>query len=447
MPLSCQQFFFTEYRFDTATGVLHLHYALDDTYHFEEKITFDLAHVDLSQIDHEALDKAFFALHLAAGIGYWKTCCPKEMVIQSGSLSASQAAFWHKLYTKGMGEFFYRNQIDFRDLVHFPFKDIEPAPRLLTLPERVLLPIGGGKDSIVSAELLLRGGIDFACFSVHAHGPISDTVERLEKPWFIVQRDLSPLLYELNDSGQVYNGHVPITAFNSFVMVAACILYGYKYVALSLERSADFGMVEYLGMDVNHQYSKSYEFEEDFSQYIHASITPDVYYFSLLRPYYELRISELFCTFNLEGPRHYLDIFASCNRNFKLHKEKSASRWCCECEKCAFVFLIMAPYLPKQRLVETFGENLFAKESLLETYKELLGISGHKPFECVGTPEESSLAFYHAHQKGEYQGDLAMTLFQEYVLPKLPDIPSLEKDVLSTHMTNNIPSLFRTILD
>lgn len=65
-------------------------------------------------------EAALFALHLAGGTSYYKTCCPKEIEVQSGKLNADQAAFWNTVYERGLGEFFYQNQIDFRKLIQFP---------------------------------------------------------------------------------------------------------------------------------------------------------------------------------------------------------------------------------------------------------------------------------------------------------------------------------------
>lgn len=440
-------FTFDHYSFSRETGILSLVYLIDDE-RFEEKVYFPVESIHWENISQEALDKAFFNLHLIGGIGYWKTTCPKDIIIKTGSLTPRQADFWNTLYTKGLGEFFFKNQIDFRGLISFPYnEDLHDTSIDTILPERVLLPIGGGKDSLVSAELLLRNQKECTLFSIHEHGPIRACVERIHKPWLMIKREMDPLLFEWNASGEVWNGHVPITAYNSFVMVVACLLYGYNEIAFSLEKSADYGQVEYLGMMINHQYSKSYEFELMMSHHIHTSISPSIYYYSLLRPWYELKITEQFASFQgyqsgkkaEEPPRQYLDIFSSCNRNFTIHKDTPSTLWCGKCEKCAFIFLMLAAFLPKEKLLEIFGTNLFEDIDQLKTFKELLGLEGYKPFECVGTPEESAVAFYKVWERGEFKGSLMMNMFEKEYLPGFSQYEEWEKEVMGTSITETMP--------
>ncbi|MFN7161028.1 MAG: endonuclease domain-containing protein [Candidatus Gracilibacteria bacterium] len=442
-----QNFTFENYQFNKETGALSLVYSLDED-KFEEKIYFPVENINWNKVNQNALETAFFNLHLIGGIGYWKTTLPKEMTIKSGSLDKDQAAFWDTLYTKGLGEFFFKNQIDFRDLVHFPYIDREAAAsKELDLPNGVLLPIGGGKDSLVSAELLFKNNKGFTSFSVHAHGPIKPCVEKIGKPWLLIKREMDPLLFEWNKSGTVWNGHVPITAYISFVMVICCILYGYSDIVFSLEKSADEGMVEYLGMMVNHQYSKSYEFEEMLHAYIKKYISPSIEYYSLLRPWYELKITEQFAASHgythskktSEPERDYLSIFSSCNRNFTINKQAPSTLWCGKCEKCAFVFLMLAAFLPKAKLLEIFGADLFEDDDQLKTYKELLGLEGHKPFECVGTPKESAVAFYKVREKGEFKGSLMMEMFEKEYMPGFTEYEEWEKEVMATTLTKTMP--------
>ena len=57
-------------------------------------------------------------LHLILGITYFKMFSPRKIVI-SYTLTEAQAGFWNTVYTKGLGEFFYKNKIDFRGLINF----------------------------------------------------------------------------------------------------------------------------------------------------------------------------------------------------------------------------------------------------------------------------------------------------------------------------------------
>lgn len=445
-------FHFKNYTFSPETGTLALSYSLDDTLFFTEEITFPTEGVVWANVSQEALEKAFRAMHLMAGISYWKTYCPKEMIFENTTLSSYEARFWTEVYTKGLGEFFYRNQIDFRGLINFPsVEGKEDTPSILTLPSKSLVAIGGGKDSLVSAELLLEHEEDFTLFSVHEHKAIRETAEIVGKPWMIVKRKLSANIQEINDRADSHNGHIPITAYNSFVMLIMCLLHGFDSIILSIEKSADSGNLLYHDLLVNHQYSKSFDFEKIFDDFVKTTITPHIHYCSLLRPLYELKIGELFAKYNgyqhrkfVGSERSYLDSFASCNANFKLLSEKSKSRWCGVCPKCAFVFANLGPFFPKKVMEDIFEQNLFASTALLETYRELLGISGHKPFECVGTVEEIALAFYYMYQSGEYKGDLIMDMFEKEVLPQIKDITALEKEVMSIYHTDTIPERMRS---
>jgi hypothetical protein len=65
-----------------------------------------------------------------------------------------------------------------------------------------------------------------------------------------------------------------------------------KYIVLSNEGSANEPTV--IGTNINHQYSKTYEFECDFYQYTKKYFNIDIKYFSLLRPIKEIQIAYLF---------------------------------------------------------------------------------------------------------------------------------------------------------
>ena len=74
-------------------------------------------------------------------------------------------------------------------------------------------------------------------------------------------------------------------------------------------------------------------------------------------------------------------IFKSCN----LGSKESTWNWCSKCPKCLFVFIILSPFLYKEKLINIFGCDLYEDKELLETFLELLGFKETKPFECVGT--------------------------------------------------------------
>jgi len=407
------------YNYDAENKVfcIELNYSLDKKINFQEKLQIPLAAEAWEKVDREALQRAISALHIMAGISYYKTYLPRE--IAGLELTEEQAEFWQKIYQRGLGEFFYSNQIDFRGLINFPHSPTARATTFTSkkLSERALLPIGGGKDSIVSAEILKKMGLEFQQFSLRDAEPIRATAETIGAPRQIVQRQLDAQLFQLNQEG-AYNGHVPITAYISFLLIVCAILDDYRYIVMSLEKSANEGQLFFHGMDINHQYSKSEEFEEDLRNYVSKYIDSEVEYFSLLRGYNELRIAEIFA--GLENFNEYASVFSSCNGNFKINKTEIPKKWCGHCPKCAFVFLILAAFVPREKLLEIFGENLLDKPELLELHEELLGLRNFKPFECVGTTEESLVALWLVSQKSEWQNDWMVKYFLDVLLPRLP---------------------------
>lgn len=396
-------FRFVSYAFDRVSGEACFVYAIDDVYTFTERVKFPLPLQIVA--DDATLDRALFALHLMAGISYFKAYCPPQIVIESGVLTADEARFWDKLYTLGLGEFFYRNNLDFRGYINFPSvsKDAQPLGQSNVELSGVILPLGGGKDSLVAVELLRQAGIDFDLLALRGHERIKMVAATIGQPLAVIERELDPLLFELNKK-DAWNGHVPITAYVVFASVVYALLYGKRDIVLANEKSANVGNATVDGVSINHQYSKSLEAERDIQNYLAVSVTPDVRYFSLLRPLSELAITKRF----VENGK-YFDVFSSCNKNYKLTGAEQG--WCGTCPKCAFVFAMLAAFMPKQEIVGIFGKNLYDDATLLSTYKELLALEGIKPFECVGEPDEVKVALVLAKRRGDFADSVVMDWF------------------------------------
>ena len=427
-----QTFIFDSVAFDPAKGEIVLKYSLDDEIAFVETITLprqpehsSAGLLTCENVPAAALDAALFALHIIGGVSYYKTCLPKKMEIRSGTLDASQAAFFTAVYENGLGEFFYRNDTDFHDLIHFPIAlnhppvSARPARACGVRGERgnkrrTLVPIGGGKDSIVTIERLRKEGTDIALLRMGAHPLVDDLDKITGLPCITVGRRLSSRLFELNEQGAL-NGHVPVTAYLSALCIVIAELQGFDAIAMSNEKSANAGNVPFKGKVINHQWSKSTEFERLFQQYIANSIDPDLRYGSALRDRTELEIAEEFCAYP-----QYFEAFTSCNRNWKILKEKgsgatwprSGSPWCRRCPKCAFVFAALAAYLPRSALQGIFGAILYDDDALIPLYRQILGREGFKPFECVGTPEETRQAFDLAHARGDLDDTPVMKMYR-----------------------------------
>lgn len=407
-------FIFESYRLDAATRTAKFVYAYKNGPTFTETLTLP---EQLHVVPSVELDRALFALHLLLGISYWKAYCAPKMDVRSGMLSADQAEFWNTVYTKGLGQFFYENHLPPTGVVHFEANEGPVTPSLrrvahsrsqnTTTTRSALVPMGGGKDSLVTVELLKKMGVSFQTYTLGRHQLIEDQRAHIDTQHFTIDRQIDPQLFELNKT-DAYNGHVPITAVYTFTALLVAILNNNSHIIISSERSANEGNVEYDGVTINHQWSKSFEAETLVRNYITTHITQQVTIFSLLRPLSELAIAQRFA----QQPQ-WLPLFTSCNRNFAINKT-TVKRWCGECPKCAFVFAMLTPFVQKADLIRAFGKNLFADESLLQTYQELLGLKNFKPFECVGTPSEVLAAFTLTARNGEYANDPIMRFVQDH---------------------------------
>jgi UDP-N-acetyl-alpha-D-muramoyl-L-alanyl-L-glutamate epimerase len=430
-------FIFTSYFFNQTSGEVLLTYTLGDL-EFVETITVPMKDVDMDKIDREELDRALFALHLMAGVSYYKTTCAKEIKIESGSLSKSQATFWNETYTHGLGEFFYTNQIDFRNLISFPFENQADEIKLehTNRTPNPLVPIGGGKDSILTAELLKNHNLPFTTLTIKEALPIKNTSEIIGNDRLVVSRSLSPKLSELNNQEGIYNGHVPITGVLSFLSVVIAILHNKTDVIFSLEQTASEGNLEYLGNKINHQYSKSLEFEQAVQSYLSSNITKNVRVFSLIRPLSEFDIVKRFSKLD-----QYFPVFSSCNKNFTFENTGANTKtfWCCECPKCAFMFAMLSAWLTHDQVVEIFGQDLFSKPELENLFKQLLGIQGNKPFECVGTAEETAAAFELAYRRGDANDTPIMKMYASEVQDSLTDPDNTITQLLTPSPDHAIP--------
>ena len=432
-----ERFIFENYIFSPEEKKLTLNYSLDEKVNFSETIVFDFEFTDYNP---NALDKALFGVFVMCGISYFKAYLPQKIEFKNSGLTDSQKLFFGKIYTYGLGEFFYRNRIDPNGKINFEFdKKTESKPISLPNLSGSLVPIGGGKDSITTAEILKKNNEDFETWTVGDYPFFAPMLEKIGKQHLKVRRTIDPQLFKLNNDGAL-NGHIPISAILAFLGVASAILRGKKNVILSNENSANEPTLEFNGVSVNHQYSKSLEFESDFQGYVHTQISSDVNYFSFLRPLSELKIAELFCNICLEK---YAHSFSSCNTNFKIRNWdfetqnwKSTGKdicWCKKCPKCAFVFILFSPFIKRDKLIEIFRGNLFADESLYPTFAELLGQTESKPFECVGEIEEVKRALQLAKETGHW--------------PELEKFPT-EKSDYNEHEwhTNLMPQYFEYML-
>ncbi|OGH20578.1 MAG: hypothetical protein A3D74_02005 [Candidatus Levybacteria bacterium RIFCSPHIGHO2_02_FULL_37_13] len=402
-------FVFKGYDADLEKGQVLFHYQIrgDKNIDFTEKIYFPPV---TTQIPPALLKSILNNLMLILGISYWKTYCPKEIVIESNFLTKEMANFWNIVYIKGLGEFFYKNKIDFRGLVKFPYVvNVQEKAITFARKGRALLGLGGGKDSIVTAELLKSQNKDFDLFTVGTSIIQEGVAKIIGKKPILIKRELDPKLFELNKKTGVYNGHIPVSVIYAMLGIMAGAFYDYKSFVVGNEKSANYGNVEYLGEMINHQWSKSEKFEALLNDYVRKFITPDISYSSPLRNMSELEVVREFVKY----PK-YFKVFSSCNANFKILRSAQndiQGKWCGKCPKCLFVFICLSAFLSKEKVLDIFGKNLFEDKSLLKTFKELLGLENFKPFECVGTPEEMKFALERINNRGEFNESLLMEFY------------------------------------
>lgn len=383
-------FVFLPPAFDEATGQAALRFSYADM-SFEEILDFGGPETPLPPARRSALRRALALMNVAAGISYYKAFLSPQT--DGAGLDQNAARFFDTFYRDGLAELALRNNVALPSPPLFAGTSTVAAFESIPLSPRALVMIGGGKDSLVTLEALKATGENITLFAVNPAAPIRDCLARAGLPSRIVRRTIDPKLFELNKQG-VYNGHVPITGIISFIAVVTALIHDYQSIIVSNERSASQPTVG----DANHQYSKSLAFERDFQNLISAQVTDSLSYFSFLRPLSELHIAQLFAR-----TKSYDDIFTSCNKAYSVTRPMTDRRWCADCPKCRFVFLALATACSPQRLADIFGVNILDRADQTDGFRELSGLLGHKPWECVGEILESASALYALSQKPEWQ--------------------------------------------
>lgn len=390
-------------------------------------------------------EKLVFSLGMAEAVSYWKATCSPVMRIECGSLNDEQINWWKKLYYLGLGEFFYVNGIS-TDIDSF--MDIQCSGHFICTSESkraplsgCLVPIGGGKDSALTLESLTNAGITCRCYAINKRCSITGTVLAAGLPedsLITAKRRFDRSLVNLNTQGYL-NGHTPFSSVVAFSAEITAYLNRLKYIVLSNEDSANESTVA--GQNVNHQYSKSFEFEQDFHNYEANYLKTGIYYFSFLRPLSEFQIAKMFVSH-----KKFLQVFRSCNLGSKV----SPDIWCGECPKCLFVSLILSPFLCFSELEDIFGRDMLGDEKMTDYFFELIGQSEHKPFECVGSIDEVNLAVSLAIRNAENNGEELPLLFKKYKDAGLyhPDnIDAVNASYCGRYSNENLlPSKFETIL-
>jgi hypothetical protein len=362
-------FHYLRYAFDVQNNCVFMQFFFQtENLIFSPKMTLKLGKY-AQKMKKSEMEGLVFNIGLIELISYWKAVCSPQIVIHDYAMDEKQQNWWKKLYYKGLGEFFYQNEIDctLNDFVQFSFTDeAKPYSHLnfkeVEFSQQVIVPIGGGKDSVVTLEELRQknGVIPFIinprgatldCANVAGFNNLDEIV--------ILDREIDKNLLTCNKQGFL-NGHTPFSAMLAFYTLLVSYATNTREIALSNEASANEATV--LGTEVNHQYSKSLEFETDFRQYVQHYMGNGAHYYSFLRHFSELQIAEKFAQYP-----QYFPVFRSCNAGSK------ENRWCCNCPKCLFAYIILAPFIDKKTRLQIFGEDLLNKPEMEHFVNQRIG--------------------------------------------------------------------------
>ena len=428
-----KEFIFDKYEitYDEEYMNIKYYFNIPDLTWFYPEIKINKKYILNNDIKDDYLNDLVFHIGLVELVSYFKCTCSKEVIIKCGFINEEQIEWFKKLYYNGLGEFLYTNHIEVSqdDLMHItclgkPFNHTD----INYQGEGNLICIGGGKDSCVSLEILKNESNNVG-FIMNAKKPSLDCAHisgLQDNEIYDIKRILDRKIVELNNLGYL-NGHTPFSSLVAFLSYLVCYLSNHRNIILSNESSANESTV--LGTNINHQYSKSFEFENDFYNYTNTYFKTGIRYFSLLRGISEFQIGKLFSNYTKYHP-----VFKSCNVGSKGEEWV----WCSKCPKCLFVYIILSPHLYKDKLINIFGSDLYTNEELLDTFKEILGYSETKPFECVGTYSEARYAISLLLQRLDNNN---LPFLLKYYKDNYP-LELNDKEILSYNEENNIPDYY-----
>ena len=431
------RFEYEHHHLDAGTGVVTCSYVLGSRRFVEE--------VRLTPgpgLDTAAARAAARLVFLAAGISYYKTAAPPVIDFGATPTTPAERDWLRAFYLDGLGEFAYRNGIDLSGLT-FEGPLAEPhAVEFEPAGGSPLVPFGGGIDSIVTTEEVRRHHPGTAVFVVSRRGDHFDAIERplavTGLPVVRAERALDPQV--LDRGAGFLNGHVPVTGILSAIAVTAAVATGRDAVIMSNEWSASSPNLEVGGRAVNHQYSKSLDFEARFARVLEENLGGRFTYFSLLRSKSELWVAERFARL-----AEYHPVFRSCNRAFSIDPARRLDHWCGECDKCCFIDLVLAPFLEPAALRHIFDGNEPLENSSLEhRFATLLGISeSDKPFECVGDVGECRAALTLTAERPDRAGEPVLSKLRAALARVVGDMGAPTSSYFEPLGTDRVPPGYR----
>ncbi|WP_131804040.1 hypothetical protein [Pseudofrankia sp. BMG5.36] len=438
-PARGDRFVYQGFDIDAGTGTVSCRYSTD-TDDFTEVFTFSPD----GGWDRPEVRAAARILFLAAGVSYYKTTAARVVDLGPVGMSEVEERFLRAYYFHGLGEYAFKNRLDLGDIEFNGDLRTPPPSRYQSASRRPLIPFGGGIDSIVTTELMAPYSTDAALFIANRQ---NDRFSAIEAPAAVTglpivraERELDPKVLAPTSKTGYLNGHIPVTGVLSAAAVLAAVLGGRDAVVMSNEWSASSPTVILDGTPVNHQWSKSAEFEILFRELVSESLGDGLQYFSRLRSFSELKIAEIFSS--LERYHH---TFRSCNRAFALKPQNRYEKWCGECDKCCFIDLILAPFIEPDALRQVFsGTEPLDRVELLDRFRTLVGtMPDSKPFECVGDQRECIAAVKLAVNDPRRKGQRVL----EAIDNELGEPAAGVDELLRPIGRNFVPDIYATAID
>jgi hypothetical protein len=368
---------------EVAATTLRGTYELDGRV-FVETVTFEGVNL-LTAPAATALAQLWF---LIAGLSYYKAGAARRVDVGALPLGRHGRALLEASLLEGLAEFAYNNDLSLED-VKITGGAATTTHLTVIDPTKVLVPFGGGIDSVVTSSQL-ASTLDQALFIV---SPASGRFEPLEATAAVTDRDIIRARRSLDeqiltDDPSFFHGHVPVTAMVTLLAAVAALATGRGGVVMSNEHSSSSPNLRWHDLDVNHQWSKSWNAEILIANAISERVSPEFIVASFLRDRSEVWVGEAFS--HLTSFHH---VFRSCNRAFTQVVEQRLDTWCGECDKCLFINLMLAPFLSRATLREIFHHEPLSDPNREAQLRVLVGAGlSYKPFECVGDPNESAVA-------------------------------------------------------
>ncbi len=379
---------------------LHARYDLDG-YAFATTLWY--GDVDLEALERRIGDEAMHALafHVAAfEINKLASLCPEEVSFGAWSrfVTPRFVDLWSTVLLKVWAQWrFEHDRPDWKGptIVDRPAQ-AEAPPRVAAFLEPstdVLLFFGGGKDSVVAASLLDRASVSWSShtYAHSVYGPPAPQLalvdglldvmspRRRHRQWVADDAFAAPL-NELMPSGGSRSFLAAETPSSIFGALPVVVAHGYAHMALAHEHSANRGNLIWssTGEDVNHQWGKSWHAERLLAAYVEEELVPGFRWFSILQPLSDVVIFEL-----LRGMADAVSLAHSCNVK---------KPWCLRCPKCAYVALGYAAHLPDGLYEQVFSEDVLDLPENELSFRQMMGLGEHTPFECIGEIDEARLA-------------------------------------------------------